>query len=854
MALHTTTSVYAYRTASVPSYNAAWSATWWVRLTSASLSIASLLVVGNSLYAEEDIVELNSAVLSGTSVGNGGYASTGGAAVSAGTWYYVAMVRESSTALKLYIGTESTAAALVGTATRDISSRAAATYLGLGTRTTSGDDKTPGDYDSLKIWSVALTAGEVEAERLYEGAQKSTGKWAVYTLQSNVTDTGGSGRNLTAVGIATYVTGPAINRGVVPGQVTGLTATAASASQINLSWTAPSGAISYKVERSPNGSSSWTQITSAITATSYSNTGLSTGTTYYYRVRATNASGDGAYSGTASATTSGGWGYTDVYRETLDRYQPILITATGGTGYIGATEDVAPDGSSTWRWFAGPLGSDGVTLTEAASEAAARSSALALPTSASGRWDLPATVEARTVRLGWQGAFTLREYYAERVVEGDLIRAGSVKTLHLAAGAVTADKITAATLSAISANMGTVTAGTITGATIRTNDTTTRVELSGSGLQVLSSGVTRVLLDTNGLKTYSASGTVQVEATTATNGALKAGAGAVSLDAAGLRIAIPALDSATTNAIGWTDGTDTPVTLLTWAPVGSFPWRAIWHALGTSGRQNTEIEILAQSYAGAAGQINLSSTPQVVIQANPAGGSGGFLSIEDARAHLANVGLYLGALAPSTVPAGQIHAAGLMRIMDTGLSPSTGSSLEIHYDTNANVGRIFAYNRTGSAPRGLAIQHPGGNTEIGTSGSLLAVNTSATAGQTVRVRAVGATNATYALVLVDSADANLFYVVNDGNAWLRGTLTQASDARRKRDIAAIADGLGPILALRPTTYRRDGPTESGLIAQEVAAIPALQHLVSTDAEGGLGINYLGLLAYMIRAIQQLAEG
>jgi titin len=77
-----------------------------------------------------------------------------------------------------------------------------------------------------------------------------------------------------------------------------------SSSQINLAWTdASANETGFRIERSTNGTS-FTQIatTGANTAT-YSNTGLTGATLYYYRVRATNTAGDSAFSNTASATT-----------------------------------------------------------------------------------------------------------------------------------------------------------------------------------------------------------------------------------------------------------------------------------------------------------------------------------------------------------------------------------------------------------------------------------------------------------------------------------------------------------------------------------------------------------------------
>jgi hypothetical protein len=86
-----------------------------------------------------------------------------------------------------------------------------------------------------------------------------------------------------------------------------LVATAASASQINLSWTNNAGnATGITVQRSPDGSN-WTTLTSSLpaTAATYADTGLAAGT-YFYRVLATNAAGGTSDpSNTARSTTLG---------------------------------------------------------------------------------------------------------------------------------------------------------------------------------------------------------------------------------------------------------------------------------------------------------------------------------------------------------------------------------------------------------------------------------------------------------------------------------------------------------------------------------------------------------------------
>ena len=91
----------------------------------------------------------------------------------------------------------------------------------------------------------------------------------------------------------------------VPAAPSSLSATAIAATRIDLSWTDnASDETGFKIERSKRNNGSFAQIaTVGQDAPSYSDTTVRKGTTYYYRVRATNANGDSAYSNEANATT-----------------------------------------------------------------------------------------------------------------------------------------------------------------------------------------------------------------------------------------------------------------------------------------------------------------------------------------------------------------------------------------------------------------------------------------------------------------------------------------------------------------------------------------------------------------------
>src|SRR6185369_5546499 len=87
----------------------------------------------------------------------------------------------------------------------------------------------------------------------------------------------------------------------VPGAPGALSATPGNA-QVSLSWTAASGATGYRVHRGTASGGPYTTIQSNLFATSFTNTGLTNGTAYYYVVTATNGAGEGPNSNEASAT------------------------------------------------------------------------------------------------------------------------------------------------------------------------------------------------------------------------------------------------------------------------------------------------------------------------------------------------------------------------------------------------------------------------------------------------------------------------------------------------------------------------------------------------------------------------
>ena len=147
----------------------------------------------------------------------------------------------------------------------------------------------------------------------------------------------------------------------LPAVPTNLVATPSPTSlQISLTWMDNSGnETSFVVERSPNGTDTWTQIgTPIVNATSFTDTtaGLSVGTVYYYRVRATDALGDSGNSNVANATTaSPPAAPTNLAATAATNAVQIDLTWTdNSSNEDGFIIERSPNGTDSWTQIAAP--------------------------------------------------------------------------------------------------------------------------------------------------------------------------------------------------------------------------------------------------------------------------------------------------------------------------------------------------------------------------------------------------------------------------------------------------------------------------------------------------------------------
>ena len=145
-----------------------------------------------------------------------------------------------------------------------------------------------------------------------------------------------------------------------PPAPTDLTAAGASETQIDLSWTPPSknggsDITGYKIEVSTDNGNNWTDLVAdtSSTETEYSDTRLTTGDTYHYRVSAINDIGTGAVSDEASAIAAVAPGAPRALAgvpasETQIDLSWLAPEKAGGSDITGYKIEVSPNGRNNW--------------------------------------------------------------------------------------------------------------------------------------------------------------------------------------------------------------------------------------------------------------------------------------------------------------------------------------------------------------------------------------------------------------------------------------------------------------------------------------------------------------------------
>jgi hypothetical protein len=199
--------------------------------------------------------------------------------------------------------------------------------------------------NSGSTWSTAVLVGS--ASTTYAVTSLSNG--TSYIFRVAAINTIGTGPYSTASSTVTPAT--------VPDAPTGVSATSNANQQSVVSWTpgAANGATisDYTVQFSSNDGSSWSTFTDGVSAaTSATVTGLVGGTTYVFRVSATNAAGTGSYStmsaGAVPAAVPGAPGAPALTAgDSTDTFTWTAAAANGST-VTGYRYQVSNDNGANW--------------------------------------------------------------------------------------------------------------------------------------------------------------------------------------------------------------------------------------------------------------------------------------------------------------------------------------------------------------------------------------------------------------------------------------------------------------------------------------------------------------------------
>jgi fibronectin type 3 domain-containing protein len=215
---------------------------------------------------------------------------------------------------------------------------------------------TPGNTTAMLSWT-ASASGSPTSYTIYRGT-KSDGEATTPVATTNGTTTTFADTGLrngttyfynvaanNSVGVSPdsneVTVTPAATTGI-PAAPTGLAASAGNGS-VGLTWNASTGATSYSIYRGTAPGAEGATAVGTATANSFTDTGLTNGTTYYYKVTASNTAGTSASSNEASATPSGSGGTGTL----LSQGHPATASSVQGAGYPAAN---AVDGNTATRW------------------------------------------------------------------------------------------------------------------------------------------------------------------------------------------------------------------------------------------------------------------------------------------------------------------------------------------------------------------------------------------------------------------------------------------------------------------------------------------------------------------------
>ena len=292
-------------------------------------NVSSLPYVVNGTYSVSNMVTSTgtSSGISESTTSYGGYDSPRGSGFASGTGNYDLF---GGFALGSYNGVPNITVTLTGLSAS--TTYTLLTYVGSSSATDviSGSVNVSGatTYYMKGAVSNTLTQGTATSSASAGAGNyfKFSNITGVTSMTFTLTDTGGGTADLYGLQLAASSSG---GGGSAPAAPTNLTASAGNA-QVALNWTASSGATTYSIYR---GTSSGNEVSVAtgVTSTSYTNTGLTNGTMYYFKVAAVNSYGTSGLSNEATATpTAGGGGSQTVGVQYQTNGSPLIGSLSAG--------------------------------------------------------------------------------------------------------------------------------------------------------------------------------------------------------------------------------------------------------------------------------------------------------------------------------------------------------------------------------------------------------------------------------------------------------------------------------------------------------------------------------------------
>jgi hypothetical protein len=258
--------------------------------------------------------------------------NAGGTSAWSGTWSFTTIVAAPSAPALASPANAATGVAILPTLSWSAAS--GATSYQVQVSTASNFATTVFDQSGITVTSQAVTPALSNNTPYY---------WRV-----NATNAGGTSAWSGAWSFTTVVAAPSAP--TLSSPANGSTRVAITPT---MSWNASTGAASYELQIAADN----TFVTpifdlSGITATSKAvSPALSNGTTYYWRVNATNAGGSSAWSSASNFKTIGTCSWTGVYNFSSMTQYPMSVAATGATVFVGTQKQGiyrSLDSGTTW--------------------------------------------------------------------------------------------------------------------------------------------------------------------------------------------------------------------------------------------------------------------------------------------------------------------------------------------------------------------------------------------------------------------------------------------------------------------------------------------------------------------------